>query len=79
MSLHHEIEIMKRAYSELPAVTLPRAIAAFIEAGCDRTKMLVPAWAQTYRCEFEAVRHEWERQMTVKSQTPDNAYETEGK
>lgn len=60
--------------------TLPKAIAAFITADwTDRTKMLVPAWAQTYRCQLADVRSEWERQMTVKSQFPDNSFEMEGK
>jgi hypothetical protein len=59
---------------------LPKAIAAFIAAPwTDRTKMLVPAWANTFRCGVEDVRGEWERQMSIKSQSPDNQYETEGK
>lgn len=63
------------------AYLLPKAIAAFIEADwTDRTKMLVPAWASTFQCGVEDVRGEYERQMTIKSQSPDNAYETlEGK
>jgi hypothetical protein len=53
--------------------TLPKAIAAFIAADwTDRSLMLVPAWAQTYRCQLADVRSEWERQMSVKSQLPDN-------
>lgn len=59
--------------------SLSRAIAAFIERGCDRTKMCVPAWASTFRCDLDEVRSEWERQMSVKSQTPDNQYDSEGK
>jgi hypothetical protein len=62
------------------AYLLPKAIAAFIAADwTDRTKMLVPAWAATFHCDSDAVRAEWERQMSVKSQVPNNAYETEGK
>lgn len=63
------------------AYLLPRAIAAFIQADwTDRTKMLVPAWADTFDVGVEDVRSEYETQMTVRSQSPDNAYETpEGK
>lgn len=61
--------------------TLPKAIAAFIaDERTDRTKMLVQAWADTYKCGAEDVRREWEAQMSVKSQMPNNAFETpEGK
>lgn len=63
-----------------PFYALPKAIAAFIAHSCDRTKMNVPAWAATYPpASVEDVRSEWEKQMSVKSQSPDNAYETEGK
>lgn len=61
-------------------MSLAKAIAAFIANGCDRTRMNVPAWAATYRAELEAVRSEWDRQMTTKSLgTPDNQYDSEGK
>jgi hypothetical protein len=61
-------------------MSLAKAIAAFIATPwTDRAKMFVPAWAETYNCEPDAVRSEWERQMTVKSQSPDNAYDCEGK
>jgi hypothetical protein len=59
---------------------LPKAIQAFIETEwTDRTKMIVPAWAATFHVEADSVREEWDRQMTVKSQSPDNAFEIEGK
>jgi hypothetical protein len=58
---------------------LPKAIQAFIAHGCDRYKMLVPAWAATFHVEADFVREEWERQMAVKSQSPDNMYEESGK
>jgi hypothetical protein len=62
------------------AYLLPKAIAAFIAADwTDRTKMLVPAWAATFHCGVDQVRAEWDRQMSVKSQTPDNAFDSEGK
>lgn len=62
------------------AYLLPKAIAAFIAAPwADRTKMLVPAWANTFHCGVDEVRAEWDRQMSAKSQSPDNQYETEGK
>jgi hypothetical protein len=62
------------------AYLLPKAIAAFIAADwTDRTKMLVPAWAATFHCGVDQVRAEWDRQMSVKSQTPDNAFDCEGK
>lgn len=61
------------------AYLLPKAIEAFIANQCDRFKMMVPAWAATFHCEPDDVRQEWERQMTIKSQVPNNAYETEGK
>lgn len=60
-------------------MSLTRAIAAFIATRCDRSKMCVPAWATTYGVGTDDVRSEWERQMTVKSQSPDNAFDTEGK
>jgi hypothetical protein len=61
-------------------MSLCAAIAAFIANKCDRYQMSVPAWAQTYNCEPDAVRSEWERQMSVKSQLPDNICEIpEGK
>ena len=62
------------------AYLLPKAIKAFVEADwTDRTKMLVPHWAATFQCGVDDVRSEWERQMTVKSQVPNNTYESEGK
>jgi hypothetical protein len=62
------------------AYLLPKAIEAFIAADwTDRTRMLVPAWADTFHCGVEDVRGEFERQMTVKSQTPNNAFDCEGK
>jgi hypothetical protein len=57
------------------AYLLPKAVAAFISHRCDRFKMLVPFWAETFHVQPDDVRAEWERQMTVKSQSPDNAYE----
>lgn len=58
------------------AYLLPKAIAAFIEADwTDRTKMLVPAWAATFHVQPDDVRAAWEAQMSIKSQSPDNAYE----
>lgn len=61
-------------------MTLRAAIAAFIASDCDRTKMNVPAWAATYRCDCDAIRAEWEAQMTIKSQQPNNVGEIpEGK
>jgi hypothetical protein len=60
-------------------MNLPKAIAAFIKDNCDRTKMHVPSWAVTFKCGVEDVRAEWERQMSVKSQTPDNQFDCEGK
>ena len=61
-------------------MSLAKAITAFIKHGCDRTKMLVPEWATTFKCGVEDVRAEWEAQMTVKSLgTPDNQYDSEGK
>ena len=60
-------------------MSLAKAIAAFIENRCDRGKMNVPAWAATYRCDLDSVRSEWERQMSIKSQSPDNQYDCEGK
>lgn len=54
---------------------LPKAISAFISHKCDRTRMLVPAWASTFHVGSEDVRAEWDRQMSVKSQSPTNAYE----
>lgn len=60
-------------------MSLSAAIAAFIQTGCDRTKMSVPAWAITFNCGVEEIRAEWEAQMTVKSQVPDNAFDCEGK
>lgn len=62
------------------AYLLPKAISAFIAADwTDRTKMLVPSWAATFHVGPEDVRAEWDRQMSIKSQFPDNQYEEGGK
>lgn len=61
------------------AYLLPKAIGAFISHGCDRFKMVVPAWGNTFHVEPDDVRAEWEKQMSIKSQSPNNAFEVEGK
>lgn len=60
-------------------MSLHNAIAAFIAHGGDRTRILVPMWAQTYHVSEEAVRIEWERQMSKASLQPTNQYDSEGK
>ncbi len=60
--------------------SLAKAIAAFIAKGGDRSKINVPAWAQTYRVSVEDVRATYEQQMSEASQRPSNTYEIpEGK
>lgn len=53
-------------------MNLSKAIAAFIDHGMDRGKMDVEAWASTFGCGLEDVRGEFDRQMSIKSQSPDN-------
>lgn len=59
--------------------TMPRAVAAAIHAGNSLGDIKLDRWAMTYRCGVDEVRAEWERQMSVKSQAPDNAFDCEGK
>lgn len=59
-------------------MSLRAAIQTFIDQGGDRTKMLIPLWALTYNCGVEEVRLEFERQMTVASQKPTNAFDESG-
>lgn len=55
------------------AYLLPKAIAAFIAAEwTDRTKMLVPAWADTFHTGVDEVRAEWDRQMSSYSRQQHN-------
>jgi hypothetical protein len=64
-----------------PMLSLPAAMKAFVKGGYDRTKMLVPAWADTFRpASPDDIRTCWEREMTEHSQQQHNNYETpEGK
>lgn len=59
-------------------MSLPNAIAAFVKSGGDRTRMLIPLWATTYNCDLDAVRAEYERQMTAASLKPSNSFDESG-
>ena len=54
--------------------TLAKAMRAFVQSGCDRTRMNVPHWSATYHCDLDSVRAEWEVAMTAYSRTPQNTY-----
>ena len=53
---------------------IDKAMTAFVEHGFDRSKMDVPAWALTCKCDLDEVRAAWERAMTVHSRKPSNIY-----
>jgi hypothetical protein len=59
-------------------MSLRAAIATFIAHSGDRTEMLIPCWATTYNVSVEAVRLEYERQMSIASLKPNNAYDESG-
>lgn len=61
-------------------MSLAKAMAAFVAHGCDRTKMNVAAWCETYPpAGLETIRAAWEAAMTEASRKPQNTYDTEGK
>lgn len=58
--------------------SLHNAMRAFVNSGGDRCKMLIPAWATTYRVSEECVRKAWESVMSEASQHPSNKYDESG-
>ena len=59
--------------------TLAKAMRSFVQTGSDRSRMDVPAWAQTYGVGVESIREAWEQAATAHSTRPQNAYEEGGK
>lgn len=60
--------------------SLPAAVKAAIAHGNTLLDIKRPdLWAATYRCDSEAVRIEFERQLSAASLSPNNAYDVEGK
>ncbi len=60
-------------------MSLHRAMKAFVEMGCSRAIMDVPAWAETFKVGVEAIRRAWEDAMAEASMKPNNSYDVEGK
>ena len=59
--------------------TMPCAVRAAILNENTLSDIRLEKWADTYRCSSESIRLEWERQLSLKSQEPDNAFDVEGK
>jgi hypothetical protein len=59
--------------------TMPNAVRAAIHNGNTLSDIRLDRWADTYRCGTESIRLEWDRQLSIKSQLPDNSFDVEGK
>ena len=60
-----------------PAIrSLPAAIELAIRNGSDLATMRLEKWAETYSpATVETIRAEWERQLSLATQEPNNKFE----
>lgn len=55
--------------------TLPAAVSAALKWDNKYTDIKPHKWAETYACSEEDVKREWERQVSLLSQHPNNPFE----